>query len=148
ILQSFADQAAIAVHNAQLYERIDHERRRLGAIVQHSADGVMILDARLQVLTFNRALGRMTGWRAQDAIGMSLGEIIAWQRRDGPDIDEALARGWPHDHAPDRPETFYVEGDIRRRDGLTLAIAITYAPLLNAEGELANVIANVRDITH
>ncbi|HVU13761.1 MAG TPA: GAF domain-containing protein, partial [Phototrophicaceae bacterium] len=43
VLESFADQAAIAVHNAQLYERIEHERRRLAAILQHSADGVMIL---------------------------------------------------------------------------------------------------------
>ena len=45
ILGSFADQAAIAVHNAQLYARIDQERKRLSAILQNSADGVMILDA-------------------------------------------------------------------------------------------------------
>jgi signal transduction histidine kinase len=42
----------------------------------------------------------------------------------------------------------YVEGDLLRRDGLTLSIGIRYAPLLNAEGELSNVIANVRDITN
>ncbi|MFN8376835.1 MAG: ATP-binding protein, partial [Anaerolineae bacterium] len=35
-----------------------------------------------------------------------------------------------------------------RPDGLTLSIAINYAPLLNAEGRLANIIANVRDITN
>ena len=29
ILRSFADQAAIAVHNAQIYARLEHERRRL-----------------------------------------------------------------------------------------------------------------------
>ncbi len=147
ILQSFADQAAIAVHNAQLYERIDQERRRLAAIVQHSADGVMILDAHLQVITFNRALERMTGWRAHDAIGLPLERVIDWQRRDGPDIGDALAKGWPRSQG-DNPETLYVEGDVYRRDGLTLAIGITYAPLLSAEGQLANIIANVRDITH
>lgn len=148
ILQSFADQAAIAVHNAQLYERIDHERRRLAAIVQHSADGVMILDSHLRVLTFNRAMERMTGWRAQDAIGEPLEDVVNWKRHDGPDIDDALARGWPRNQNGDNPESFYVEGDVQRRDGLTLAIAITYAPLLGAEGQLANIIANVRDITH
>lgn len=148
VLQSFADQAAIAVHNAQLYERIDHERRRLAAIVQYSADGVMILDSHLRVLTFNRAMERMTGWRAQDAIGESLETVVAWKRHDGPDIDTALARGWPGTQRNDAPETFYVEGDLQRKDGLTLAIAITYAPLLNSESQLANIIANVRDITH
>src|SRR5690606_2638661 len=35
ILKSFADQAAIAVHNAQLYERVNRERQRLDAFVRH-----------------------------------------------------------------------------------------------------------------
>jgi len=148
ILQSFADQAAIAVHNAQLYERIDHERRRLAAIVQHSADGVMILDAGLRILIFNRALERMTGWRAQDAIGAPVDDVIVWKRRDGMDLADALASGWPATRDSDMPETLYVEGDLERRDGLTLAVGITYAPLLAANGQVANIIANVRDITH
>ncbi len=69
VLQSFADQAAIAVHNAQLYERIEHERRRLAAILQHSADGVMILDAQAQIISINHALERMTAWRAATPSG-------------------------------------------------------------------------------
>ena len=68
VLQSFADQAAIAVHNAQLYEFVSQERQRLAAILDHSADGVMILDAALRVMRFNKALGRMLGWSPRDAI--------------------------------------------------------------------------------
>jgi len=45
VLASFADQAAIAVHNAQLYHQVSQEKRRLDAIIEHSADGVMILGA-------------------------------------------------------------------------------------------------------
>lgn len=82
VLQSFADQAAIAVHNAQMYERIDQERKRLTAILQHGADGVMILNADLTIARFNRALERMTGWRAQDAIGRQHDEVITWKRLD------------------------------------------------------------------
>ena len=36
ILASFADQAAIAVHNAQLYERLSQEKQRLDAILEHT----------------------------------------------------------------------------------------------------------------
>jgi PAS domain S-box-containing protein len=149
VLQSFADQAAIAVHNAQLYEHIDHERKRLGAILQHSADGVMILDANLRILMFNYALERMTAWRAQDAIGLPQDDVIVWKRIDMRDLKDAVAEGWPRVLPADSPpEILYVEGDITRRDGLTLSIGITYAPLMTSEHQVANIIANVRDITH
>lgn len=146
ILQSFADQAAIAVHNAQLYERIDHERKQLGAIVQYSADGVMILDADRRIASFNRALERMTGWNKDDAIGQSVDEVFAWKRIETGDLKKALEDG-AFGHPPDG-ETVYVEGDLIRRDGMKLSLGIIYSPLFDAEGVLTNIIANVRDISN
>ncbi len=148
VLQSFADQAAIAVHNAQMYERIEHERRRLAAILQHSADGVMILDARLTVTSFNRALERLTAWRAQDAIGKTQDEVITWAHVRNPDLREALDSGWASSGEQETAQTLYVEGELIRRDGLTQSVAILYAPLYSASGQLTNIIANVRDITN
>jgi len=69
ILHSFADQAAIAVHNAQLYEHNKRERQQLAAILQNTGDGVMILDANLEILQANLAFERITAWHADDAIG-------------------------------------------------------------------------------
>ncbi|MFN8378612.1 MAG: ATP-binding protein [Anaerolineae bacterium] len=151
VLQSFADQAAIAVNNAQLYERIDQERRRFAAIVQHSADGVMVLDAQLQIQGFNRALERMTGWRAQDALGLAEDDVIHWKRLERGDLKRAMDEGWPKSSPASSvsgDETLYVEGDLLRRDGLTLSVGIRYAPLMDAEGNLSSIIANVRDITN
>lgn len=151
VLQSFADQAAIAVHNAQLYERIDQERRRFAAIVQHSADGVMVLDAQLQITGLNRALERMTSWRAQDALGLSEDEVIRWKRLERGDLKRAVDEGWPRNTpvgGMTSDETLYVEGDLIRRDGLTLSVGIRYAPLVDADGNLTSIIANVRDITN
>lgn len=150
ILQSFADQAAIAVHNAQLYERIDQERRRLVAILDYSGDGVLILSPDLHILRMNRALERMTAWPANDAIGRHQDEVIVWKRRDQGDLQNALDEGWPFSPAfgSSAQTPLYVEGDMVRGDGLTLSIGITYAPLLTADGTLANIIANVRDITN
>lgn len=149
ILQSFADQAAIAVHNAQLYARIDQERKQFAAILEYSADGVMILDAHLRILGFNRALERMTAWAAPDAMGQTQDVVITWKRLEKHDLQSALDDGWPWRLPADAPlETLYVEGDLLRRDGLTLSIGITYAPLLGEDGKLANIIANVRDITN
>ena len=67
-LQSFADQAAIAVNNAQLYGEINQERQRLEAILNHSGDGVFILKPDLTFQQANRAFERMTSWRQEDLI--------------------------------------------------------------------------------
>lgn len=149
ILKSFADQAAIAVHNAQLYARVNRERQRLNAFVRHSADGVMILDAHRTILQFNPALERMTGWRAEDAIGRPEEAVIVWNKVEPANLQDAVATGWPQFRRDaNTPETLYVEGDIVRLDDMTLSIAITYAPLFSNEGELINIFANVRDITN
>ena len=52
-MQSFADQAAIAVNNAQLYGALNQEHRRLEAILNNSGDGVFILNPNLTVQQVN-----------------------------------------------------------------------------------------------
>jgi signal transduction histidine kinase len=157
VLQSFADQAAIAVHNARLYQTIAEERRRLAAIVDHSADGVLITDANQRIVGFNRALGRITGWSPEAALGSLHDAVITWERIDqGQALGAAIAAGWPQrpaagvadDPLHAVPDTLYVEGDLRRPDGSRISLGITYAGLLDADGRLLNIIANVRDITH
>ncbi|MBI3360161.1 MAG: GAF domain-containing protein [Chloroflexi bacterium] len=144
LLQSFADQAAIAIHNARLYQQATQEKRRSDAILDGSADGIMIMDAAHHIQRFNRALARMTGWSPNEAIGRTHDEIICWAIREpGPGLAEAEAGGWPLASAT----PLYVEGDLRRRDDGTIAVGITYAPLLGREGRLINIIASVRDIT-
>ncbi|NDJ78334.1 MAG: PAS domain S-box protein [Chloroflexi bacterium] len=149
LLQSFADQAAIAVHNARLYRFANHERQRLAAILDHSADGVMILDTDLAVESWNRALARMTGLPAEQATGRHHDVVIRWVHRQmGPDVVDMVGQGWPGMVPVGTPDTLYAEGDIERLDGSLLSVGITYAPLLLPDGTLQNVIANVRDITH
>jgi len=144
VLASFADQAAIAVYNAQLYERVSQEKRRLDAILEYSADGVLILDSAQHIQVFNRALSRLTGWQAAEALGRHHDEVIRWAHLETDrDLSDAVAGGWPLPSA--RP--LYVEGDLRRRNGGTVSVGIIYAPLFGQDRRLVNVIANVRDIT-
>jgi GAF domain-containing protein len=76
VLSAFAGQAAIAVHNARLYQQVSHEKRRLDAILENSGDGVMLLDAGLKITIFNRALTMMTGIPPEQAIGKPCEEIL------------------------------------------------------------------------
>jgi PAS domain S-box-containing protein len=144
ILASFADYAAIAVYNARLYESAERERRRLDALLDSSADGMMVLRPDLRVERFNRALVGLTGWQAADAVGQPHREVIAWARRGSlRSLEEAVAQGWPTGEG----RTLYVEGELRRRNGSLVSLAITYAPLMTRGGELLNIIGTARDIT-
>lgn len=148
-LQSFADQAAIAVNNAQLYGELNQEHQRLEAILNNSGDGVFILNPDLSMQRMNLAFERMTGWRSEDAIDRPKGDIVVWESLESPDIEDALKAGWARPEAASgRADSIYVEGDLLRRDGMTISVGITYAPLLTADGRLESIIASVRDITN
>ena len=151
LLRSFAEQAAIAVNNARLYEQINKEKQRLDAILEQSADGVMILDSNLQITVFNKALSLMTGWSATEAIGHQHDEVIRWDSlKTDTDLNAALANGWPLPGAAH----LYVEGTLQRREsGIhqseqpSVSLGITYAPMLSDTGQMTDIIANVRDLT-
>ncbi len=144
VLESFADQAAIAVNNARLYQEVAREKRRLDAILEATADGVLILDPAHRITVFNRALARMTGWSAARALRARHDDVIQLQnQRAGMTLSEAEAGGWPLTSSG----TLYVEGDLARPDGSRISVGITYAPLFDREGRLVNIVGSVRDIT-
>jgi PAS domain S-box-containing protein len=144
LLQSFADQAAIAVRNARLYQEVIEEKQRLDAILEQSADGIMILDRQLRVDRFNPPLERMTGLRQSETIGRYHRDVVNWHKlRTELTLETAIANGWPLPGAAH----LYVEGDLKRTDGEITSLGFTYAPLLNSRGAMSNIIANVRDLS-
>jgi PAS domain S-box-containing protein len=145
LLQSFADQAAIAVHNAQLYTQVSQEKKRMDALLDTVADGMLILAPSHVVERCNPALEHMLGIQKEKIIGSHHEEIIRWKKHNqGMTLEQAEAGGWPL--VPNA--ILYVEGDLERANGSSLPVGITYAPLLSSEGALLNTIATVRDITH
>jgi PAS domain S-box-containing protein len=144
LLQSFADQAAIAVFNAQLYKQITYEKSRLDALVDSAADGILILNADHTIERCNIAFEKLFGHSRADIQSKAHADIIHWARRpEGLTLEEAESTGWPLT----TNAFLYVEGDLQRPDPPPLPVGITYAPLLAPDGSLRNVIATVRDIT-
>ncbi|MGH2607362.1 MAG: ATP-binding protein [Anaerolineales bacterium] len=142
-LQAFADQAAVAVHNARLYTQVAQEKHRLDAVLESSADGILILDPAFRLVRMNPACGRLIGRSQEEAQGARHDEIVRWKtRQPGLTLEEASAGGWPL--SPQA--TLYVEGDLQS-DARTVSVGITYAPILTAEGTLSGVVANLRDIS-
>lgn len=143
MLRAFADQAAVAVSNARLYQGVLREKQRLDTIITQSADGVMIIDNRWRITTFNRAMELLTGWPADEAIGRPCAEVLAITNSQGMNIcltDCPLQRAV-------RERNPVVEGKITNRDGRELYVQSLYSPQWSANGEFLGAIANVRDIT-
>ena len=145
LLQSFADQAAIAVHNAQLYGQVTYEKLRLDALLDSAADGILILNADHSIERVNPSFLNMIGSTRKDWTDKSHNEIIRWENDPrGTTLEEAERGGWPLTPKA----TLYVEGDIVRQNSTPLPVGITYAPLISEKGKLRNIIVTVRDITH
>lgn len=145
LLSSFANQAAIAVQNAQLYTQINRDKQRLSALLDTAADGILILRPDLKIERCNPAVAHMLAIPADQIQERPHEEIIRWLRPpNGMTLEQAAAGGWPlTPHA-----NLYVEGDLQRGvDQPPLPVGITYSPLISPENTLLNIFASIRDIT-
>ncbi len=145
LLQSFADQAAIAVQNAQLYTQATREKGRLDGLLDSAADGMLILTPNRIIERCNPAFARMLDATVEEIQGRPHDQFIRWAEIEhGLTLEQAEAGGWPLSPGA----SLYVEGDLFRPDDSRLPVGITYAALFSPEGSLVNVIASVRDISH
>ena len=141
-LQGFADQAAIAVRNARLYQQLTTERSRLAMIVQNSVNGMMILAPNKQVEVINLPLSVMIGVTPQEAIGQPCDKVLPLLNLHGEDLCSADydVFSLPEDGAQ-------CEGDINLPDGGHISVSVTFTPVKDEHERLENIIANVLDIT-
>ena len=145
LLTSFANQAAIAVRNARLYNETREQSLRLEALLDSAADGILILTPELKVEHANKALQRLLNTSEEALLGRPFANVIRWANPpQGTTLEAAIGSGW----SQNVQNVFYLEGDLIR-EGVRepLPVGISYGPLFSANGALLNVIASVRDIT-
>lgn len=145
LLTSFANQAAIAVRNARLYNETREQSLRLEALLDSAADGILILTPDLRVERVNKALQQLLNTSEEACVGKPYAEVIRWAKPpQGTSLEAATTSRW----SQNVQNVFYLEGDLLR-EGMRepLPVGISYGPLFSANDALLNVIASVRDIT-
>lgn len=145
VLAGFADQAAIAVRNARLYQDLMAEKQQLDTILEHSADGVLILDRDNRVQVANRALERLAGWASADAVGQYASRVVALVNSEGVPVP-------PPEIPPQRParpaERLRLEGYLLRQDGSRGAyVNVVHTPLYDDARALHSAVVNITDIS-
>ncbi len=142
LLTSFAHQAVIAIEEANLLAEAQRTQQRSQAIIQNSADGIVLIDAHQRVVGFNPALERLTGWRAEDVIGAPCYEVLQTQSQ---------GRGRCQDLCPVRGagerDSLFAECQIRSRDGRLIDVGISYGVIRDDRGRLEGVVEVIRDIS-
>jgi PAS domain S-box-containing protein len=76
LLASLAGALAVAMRGAEHLARLVDETSKLQAVVEQSAEGIMVIDGDGLVRMWSRALAEMTGVDAADAAGRSLAEVL------------------------------------------------------------------------
>lgn len=86
LLTIAAAQAAVLITNAKLFQETVFEKTRTEAIIDHMADGLLMLDDALRVVRLNPPLEQMLGIKAAEVLGCSIPELA-----DNPEFETLVS---------------------------------------------------------
>jgi two-component system NtrC family sensor kinase len=75
-LSALGGYATIAINNANIYSQIERERRTLSAIVEKTADPILVLDETNTLVLVNAAGRTAFGLEGVDLVGQPVGDLI------------------------------------------------------------------------
>ncbi|MBU0518508.1 sigma 54-interacting transcriptional regulator [bacterium] len=119
-----------------------NERNKLSAIFNSRLEGTFTIDKQCNITTFNRSAEKITGYSSSEALGQKCWEIFRSEYcRDGCENGRS-----PNSVLMENSARFK-ELYITRKDSRKVAVRVTTAPLLDAEGEHIGAVETFQDIT-
>jgi PAS domain S-box-containing protein len=145
VIQAMADQAAVALANAELFE--EHQKaeaalrdttRRLHALIDASPLAIVAMDESGRVMAWNPAATAMFGWTESETIGQPLLNVPDERREEY----EALMSRYRRGEAVTGFET-----QRQRKDGTLVDIVLSVAPMIDGEGRVVGTMGLLADVT-
>ena len=146
LLQGLADQAAIALTNATLYELLGQSEARYRYLVQNSPDLVWSIDADAR-FTFvsDTTSRRLTGWRADELLGKHFGALVHESSREVAEID--WTAGIADDDGTTGGRELRGRVNLLGRDGHPIPAEFIAFATRDEEGRFAGANGSVRDMS-
>ena len=138
LLELFAPEAAIAIENARLFTRAQHQQQYFGELVANSPVAIVTLDTRHIVVSCNPAFLELYGYAESEVIGNHLDDLITTPETRAQAVqftEQAL------DHRPVR-----AIAQRRRKDGTLVDVEVLGVPVV-VDGELVGMMGLYHDIT-
>lgn len=136
---ALADQVAVAIENARLYETIEHRESYFRVLIENSAEGFAIIDASGMIRYIAQSEVRLTGYTPEELVGGSAFTYI--HPDDLPGVLKVFAEGVA---TPGAVRSIYYR--LKRKDGEWRYFEITGHNMLD-EAHIGGVVVNYRDIT-
>ncbi len=143
-LRLFIAHLAAGLRSALKWQSLVKEQRRLAAIFNQSAEGILTVDTALRIIDFNPAMERLTGWRENEVLGRFYYEVLRPKDRQGNELglqDSPILLAFLRKPVVNR------EMIISARDGQHFDVSVTASCVRSTKGEPSSGILTVRDIT-
>jgi PAS domain S-box-containing protein len=121
-------------------QRLDGERRHLEPLLAISPTAIVITDLDANVVAWNLAAERLFGYKAEEAIGRNLDDLVAKTEELHTD---AVAYSQRTSRAKDQIHTFTRR---TRKDGALVDVELLTSPLLS-DGDAVGILGIYHDIT-
>ncbi|HEU5310991.1 MAG TPA: ATP-binding protein, partial [Candidatus Eisenbacteria bacterium] len=123
--------------NLGLQEALDLETRFREAVIEYLPLGVVAIDARGHVLTWNRAAEELIGLSREDAASQPLARLLP-ERSWHDLLVKSLEQG---------SEEVRREHDLVRPEGSSVPVEVSTAPLRDSEGRIRGAVATLMDVS-
>ncbi|HQZ70571.1 MAG TPA: ATP-binding protein [Anaerolineae bacterium] len=139
LLATFADQAAVAIQNADSHQRLQARERRLASIYDNSPAGVLLLDGTGRVRSHNPAVAQLLGLVGQDLAGRPASELI--------DLSDLQDRPLPF-RLPEGGATASLQGRVQLpRGGAGAWVLVTVTPLPEPRPRRGGFVVDIVDLS-
>ena len=119
-------------------EELDSTRAYLNDVLESMGSGVIAVDTRGRITTFNAAAEQMTGYARDEVLGRRYGELLPEHDDGPPAILVSLETTRPH-VVKERP--------LYRKDGGAVPVGVSSSPLRDANGAVAGALEIFHDLT-
>ncbi len=138
ILQTFAAQSVLAIHNARLFREVQRQKQYADALVETSPVAIVTMDLGTAVVGWNPGAERLFGYTAAEAVGRQITDLIAT-----PEMREEVRAAARQTLAGER-----VRAITRRvcKDGSPVDVETSAMPVV-VDGTAVGIIAIYHDIT-
>ncbi|MFT7693374.1 MAG: PAS domain S-box-containing protein [Candidatus Latescibacterota bacterium] len=141
VMQPLLGQIALALERARLYEQLAAERERLSVTLASVGDGVIATDPQGHITLMNNLAESITGWKNDDAIGLSLTKVLG----DGEDrrkvVDELLTASL------ENQTNIPLQMEFISSDGERLLVRVIGAPIDMGDEGIGGAVFVLQDIT-
>lgn len=141
------DSATLMARNARLLTRLVEEKQWLQAIIDYSADGILIADKDCNIIGFNPAFARLSGWTVDELRGRNCYETLRFTTTKGDEHCTKLCPLRLGLLATGNSEAYTTEAIMQTKDGPQRYVELNYSVILSPQRDVLGGIIGVRDIT-